>query len=242
MKQHEAVVLAMRAAGGYATLGQLNRAALQIPGCEWKTRTPFASIRRIVQQRPEFWKIRPGLWALKSEEERIRAELALDNAAPAARVEEFNHSYYQGLLVELGNLRRFETFVPRQDANRKYLHLKLAEVATLPRFPEFTYPHILRHGQTVDVAWFNKRGLPTDFFEVEHSTDIQNSLLKFVEFQDFRIRFTIVADEARRREYEDKLCRAAFKPIAPLVNFLDYEKLSRLHEKESELSELSQMR
>ncbi len=236
MKQHQAVEQAMREAGGYATLGHLNQAVLKIPGCAWGTKTPFASIRRIVQQRPEFFKIRPGLWALKSHEARIRSELSLEASAPKAQVEQFNHTYYQGLLVELGNLRSFETFVPRQDGNRKYLQRRLGQVATLERFPEFTYPHILRHGQTVDVSWFNERELPRAFFEVEHSTDIQNSLLKFMEFQDFRVQFIIVADEARKREYVDKLGRAAFKPIVHLVEFWNYDKLSRLHEKESELS------
>jgi hypothetical protein len=47
--------------------------------------------------------------------------------------------------------------------------------------------------------------MPNHFYEVEHSTDIQNSLLKFAELQDFNSRFTIVADIVRKREYEAKL-------------------------------------
>ena len=55
MKQHEAVIEVMRANGGYATLGLLYKEALRIPGVEWKTKTPFASMRRIVQKSDLFF-------------------------------------------------------------------------------------------------------------------------------------------------------------------------------------------
>lgn len=49
MKQNEAVILTLEKLGGVATLGQLNQEVFKIKECEWKTKTPFASIRRIVQ-------------------------------------------------------------------------------------------------------------------------------------------------------------------------------------------------
>lgn len=60
---------------------------------------------------------------------------------------------------------------------------------------------------------------------------MQNSLLKFLEFQDFRIKFRIVADAARFKEYQDKLNKTAFVPIRSRVEFVDYEALSNLHTK-----------
>lgn len=232
MKQHEAVVQAMRQNGGYATLGHLYQTVLKIPSCHWGTKTPFASIRRIVQQHPDlFFKVRPGLWALTSERQRILQQFAVTEDASPSKVEEFNHTYYQGLIVEIGNLRHYQTFVPNQDKNKPFLSHKLADVSTLQHFYEFTYDHLLKRARTVDVTWFNERKLPNGFFEVEHSTDIQNSLLKFLEFQDFRIRFCIVADAARRAEFEAKLAYSAFAPIRSEVKFLDYETLSELHSK-----------
>lgn len=50
MKQYEAVIETLDKLGGVATLGELNREVFKISDCEWKTKTPFASIRRIVQQ------------------------------------------------------------------------------------------------------------------------------------------------------------------------------------------------
>lgn len=232
MKQHEAVVEAMRRNGGFATLGYLYRTALKIPNCHWGTKTPFASIRRIVQQHPQlFFKIKPGLWALTAQRELVLEKLALNEAFEATRGEEFNHSYYQGLLVEIGNLRKYETFIPHQDKNRLFLSRKLSEVATLKQFYDFTYDQLLKRARTVDVSWFNQRKLPQAFFEVEHSTDMHNSLLKFLDFQDFRVNFYIVADAARRREFQSKISSHSFSPISDMVKFLDYEKLADMHSK-----------
>ncbi|HWT02185.1 MAG TPA: hypothetical protein VN256_18180 [Pyrinomonadaceae bacterium] len=227
MKQHEAVLEAMRQNGGYATLGHLYRTVLKIPGCHWGTKTPFASIRRIVQIYPNlFFKIKPGLWALTSEREAV-----LEKLASGAGAEVFNHSYYQGLIVEIGNLKNYETFVPYQDKNKLFLSRKLAEVSTLREFHNFTYDSLLRRAKTVDVSWFNQRRLPKAFFEVEHSTGMHNSLLKFLDFEDFRINFFIVADSARKREFESKIASATFSPIRHAIKFLDYDTLADTHSK-----------
>ena len=43
------------------------------------------------------------------------------------------------------------------------------------------------------------------FYEVEHTTDIKNSLSKFYELQDFFAGFFIVASSERETEYNDKI-------------------------------------
>lgn len=83
MKQYEAVIQAMKEHGGYATLGYLNQHALKVPGCQWGTKTPFASIRRIVLEHPAFFRIKPGLWALEEYRDAILQQFSLDaKAAP----------------------------------------------------------------------------------------------------------------------------------------------------------------
>jgi hypothetical protein len=234
VRQYEAVIQAMYESGGYATLGQLYRTATKIPGCHWGTKTPFASIRRIVQQYPEhFFKIRPGLWALVSQREAVLEKLSLDDAG-SPRAEAFSHSFYQGLLVEIGNLKSYDTFVPHQDKNKPFLERRLSDVSTLKEFYGFTYDSLLRRARTVDVSWFNRRKLPKAFFEVEHSTDMLNSLHKFLEFEDFRINFFIVADGGRRREFEGKISSPTFSPIREVTRFLDYDSLADWHTKLSE--------
>ena len=55
--------------------------------------------------------------------------------------------------------------------------------------------------------------MPHSFFEIEHSTDIQNSLLKFNDLQDFYVRMAIVADAKRKPEFEAKLAFHAFDEL-----------------------------
>ena len=243
MKQADAVYQAIKQQGGVSTLGTLYHTAMRVPDCEWKTKTPFASVRRIVQEDDRFFKIKPGLWALEENRSLILKQFAIAPENTVIEKDAFNHTYYQGLLAELGNLKKFETYIPSQDKNKLFLNQKLAEVASLEKFHKFTYDKILRRGRTIDVVWFNKRKFPDTYFEVEHSTDFQNSLLKFTEFQDFRIKFVIVADKVRKSEFESKLAQSAFEPIRCHVQFLDYEKLVDWHTKtivaESPIQELN---
>ena len=78
--------------------------------------------------------------------------------------------------------------------------------------------------------------MPSALFEVESQRDIQNSLLKFVELQDFNANFFIVADEIRKSEYIGKLALSAFTTIKARVQFMDYDKLSDWHTKTFEIA------
>jgi hypothetical protein len=238
MKQHEAVIKIMEENGGFATLGYLYQNVLKNPNCEWKTKTPFASIRRIVQDGRFFFKIKPGLWALKDHKDEVLKQLSIDERSPSKQKEEFNHTYYQGLLTEIGNIKGYTTFVPNQDKNKMFLNKPLKEIAYLEEIYPFTYPELLQKAKTIDVIWFNERKFPSFLFEVEHTTAIYNSLLKFVELQDFNSKFRIVGLKNRENEYNQKIKAAAFKDIQLRTSFIDYENISKLHMKSYELYEI----
>lgn len=237
MKQYKEVINIMDKNGGFATLAFLYR-SVNVEG--WKTKTPFASIRRIVQDGRYFFKIKPGLWALNSHKDLVLKNFSIDGKSSEQKKDEFNHSYFQGLLVEVGNLEGYETFIPNQDKNKMYLVKPLKEYSTVNEFYNFTYEHIIKKVNTIDVCWFNKRGFPSSVFEVEHSTDIQNSLLKFLYLQDFNTHFNIVADKAREREFKSKLASYAFDSIRDRVKFIEYNSLSSYHSKLFEISTLRQ--
>ncbi|HZT43031.1 MAG TPA: hypothetical protein VFA07_12760 [Chthonomonadaceae bacterium] len=112
MKQYEAVIQVMKENGGYATLGYLNQHAIKVPGSQWGTKTPFASIRKIVQIKPAFFRIKPGLWGLVEYKDALLKKFSLDTTAAPEKQEEFNHTYYQGLLIEIGNYKGYKTWVP----------------------------------------------------------------------------------------------------------------------------------
>ncbi len=78
--------------------------------------------------------------------------------------------------------------------------------------------------------------MPDSFFEVEHSTNIFNSLLKFAELRDFYANFYIVADNFREREFLNKSSFSTFKEMSPRIKFLDYRTVSSWNAKVHELS------
>ena len=167
MKQYEAVIQTLERLGGVATLGQLNQEVFKIKDCEWKTNTPFASIRRIVQENENIYKIKPGLWALKSYQKELEQKgiiVETEKNKNSKEILEFNHSYYQGLLVSIGNIKRFGTFVPNQDKNRMFLNDKLGELRTVQELPKFSFDNFVARSSTIDVIWFNDRNMPDSFF------------------------------------------------------------------------------
>ena len=168
MYQYEAVIEVMKENGGYATLGYLYQHALKVPGCKWGTKTPYASIRRIVQDGRFFFKIKPGLWALNSRKETVLQLFEIAEDSPEYKKQEFDHSYYQGLIVEIGNYMGFTTFIPNQDKYKMYLSSPLSFYTTLDHFYNFTYDSVVRRAITIDVTWFNMRHYPHAFIEIEH--------------------------------------------------------------------------
>ena len=224
--QTQQVIDTLRRQGGYATLGNLYH---MVDTSTWATKTPNESIRRIVQQSPDIFKIQPGLWALEECRDEVMRRFELKPGNKKSE-EVFTHGYYQGLLVEIGKFRRMTTYVPAQDQNRLFIDKKLGEITDTTELPDFTYDELKRRARTVDVIWFNERHMPSDFYEVEHTTDIKNSLSKFYELQDFNSGFFIVADASRKKEYEDKLHVSMFSSIEKRVKFLNYSQVVDLYE------------
>lgn len=116
MNQKDYVIDAMQQNGGYATFQQLNQ---RIDFSSWGTKTPYASVRRIVQTNKEFFRIAAGLWGLSENKKEILKKLDICETDKTS-VESFTHGYIQGIISEIGNLRGLSTYVPPQDKNRSF--------------------------------------------------------------------------------------------------------------------------
>ncbi len=241
MTQPQAVIETIEMLGGVATLNQINQNIFKIEDCKWGTKTPFASIRRIVRHTNGIYRIKPGLYALESNRKQLENNgivVQTEQNQDSEIVKVFNHAYYQGLLLEMGKMRHFNTFVPDQDKNKLFLNQStLGEIRTLDTIPQYTYSSLVKRSSTIDVIWFNNRQMPHSFFEIEHSTDIQNSLLKFNDLQDLYVRMVIVADEKRRKEFLAKMEYVAFADLKTndRVHFLNYDSLDKQYEREMEM-------
>ena len=155
MKQYEAVIETIERLGGVATLGELNREVFKIKDCKWNTKTPFASIRCIVQTTNGIYKIRPGLYGLEKYRKQIEERgmvVETDKNKNAEDVTLFNHSYYQGILLIIGKYHNMQTFIPKQDKNKKFYNGKrLQELSALSEQPPYSYPQFTKRSATIDA-------------------------------------------------------------------------------------------
>ena len=84
--------------------------------------------------------------------------------------EESVHTIVQGRLLEIGNIRGYQTYCPNK--SKKFNGKQLVDIATLKTCPslQFSQYNLLRQ---IDVLWFRERGqnyIPEYGFEVEIST------------------------------------------------------------------------
>ena len=223
------VVSALQQLGGIATLSQLNRHLLAPGGAatQWATKTPEATIRRIVRNTPDrIHVLKPGLYCLQEQAAAYANDYILPQEGEVPpNVAERNHWYYQGLLLEIGNDRDYTTYVPAQDKNRSYGNQKLGEICHTTRLPNFGYQRFISRARTVDAIWFNRRDMPAELFEVEFSTDMLNSLAKFNELRDFYTQFSIVAPPHRKSHFDDRIDMDTFHEIRRRVTFISTDQI-----------------
>lgn len=130
--QEYQVVEALRKEGGFATLRRLNEI---VDFSTWKTKTPEATVRRIVQLSQQVFRIQPGLWALEECREEVLKKFKIKEGDKHSE-EQFSHGYYQGLLIEIGKYRNKKTYIPSQDKNRMFLDKHLSEVVDTYTLPQ----------------------------------------------------------------------------------------------------------
>lgn len=100
VSQEQKVIEALRNEGGYATFRRLNEV---LDFSTWRSKTPEASVRRIVQESKYIFRIQPGLWALEECRDAVLQKFDLKSGNRKSE-EQFTHGYYQGLLVKIVNV------------------------------------------------------------------------------------------------------------------------------------------
>jgi hypothetical protein len=106
--------------------------------------------------------------------------------------------------------------------------------------PEFTYKEITNVISKSDVIWFSKSKLafPKFIFEVEASTDFTNSMHKMYQVIDFDSRFYLIAPEARKQIFLNRIQREPFNSIKTKFTFRSFEDVANLYYKSVEQNEL----
>lgn len=191
--------------------------------------TPHKTINERVQRDDNFVKLKAGLYGLKNHLDKLPDEYNPNVKKTKEEENIITHSYIQGMLIEIGNLNGFKTFSP--DKSGLFVNKRLGEIITQPDIPKFTFESILQSSKYIDVIWFNERQFPNSIFEVENSTNFRNSLVKFVELQDFVTTMTLIApkETSKTNKFNQEIEKSAFASIKNRVKFYDYEYIEKLY-------------
>ena len=222
--QGDQVVNAIKKLGGIATPLELYSA---VNTSKWGARSPDATIRRIVQTDERIYKIKRGLYCLNEQHKSFKKKYNERSSVPKKQI--YNHSYCQGLLLEIGKRQGYKTYVPQNDRSRQFLARPprsgktLGQLASFNKPIKFGYEKIMKDARTVDVIYFNERNMPCEFYEVEMTHNIDRSLNKFHELQDFNANFYIIGPKRLERNFNNKISKSMYTDIQKRVKFLSIE-------------------
>ena len=150
------------------------------------------------------------------------------------------HSYMEGLLVQLGNYEKYDTYCADPTANFQP-NVPINHLTTVNDFPEFSYPTINSIAKRIDVIWFTKEGykFPRKVIEVVDSIGtLGDSLNRMYQLKEFYADFVVVTPEQfvdkvkrslNREPYLVHQKRFSVRPYDDVVNYynkrLEVEKL-----------------
>lgn len=147
------------------------------------------------------------------------------------------HGQAQKMLVELGKLLGYDTYVPPEDYNKKVNGETLGKLATLKDIPPFATPKAIETAKHIDVIWFDEE-YPRYCFEVEDSTDVIKGLLRLYQIRHIHMTPVIVGPASKRSKFEREVDRDPFHKIKNRYRFISYEELKELFEAGKKFFEL----
>ncbi len=150
-------------------------------------------------------------------------------------VEESLHSVLQGRLIEIGNIRGFQTYCP--DKSKKFNDKKLDELTTLKSCPQLQFSdyNLLRQ---IDVIWFKPKGtnfIPEYAFEVELSTGVWSGVGRMATLMDYKnVPLYVIANDSKKF----KQVMSSFSEYHDRYKFVSNELIGDLYSAEINLKEL----
>lgn len=150
-------------------------------------------------------------------------------------VENSLHALLQGRLIEIGNIRGFETYCPNK--SWKFNDVKLEDLITLKTCPQLQFSdyNLLRQ---IDVLWFRTKGthfIPEYAFEVEISTGVWSGVGRMATLMDYsNVGLYVISNDSKK--YKQVL--SSHYENANRYHFVANENLGDLYATEKNLKEL----
>ena len=227
----EVVREALLRLGGQGHLSEINQEVEGHPKTDTNP-TWRDTIRRVVRQYKIFEPVPPersGIYKLV-EEVPIKVEHQTFTEEP-----EIDHGIAQGMLVTLGKVYGYETFVPLRDQTiRKFQEKPLRSLVTVADCSEiFKGPNVAKIRE-IDVLWFDEDdyGLfPKYAFEVEETTGVKSGLDRLLKIpQRFVVQFYIIAPSKKEEElYNRYVNQTPFRRFKEKYTFKYYKELEEFY-------------
>lgn len=142
------------------------------------------------------------------------------------------HSFIEGICLELGNFKDFETYTADPSAVFRD-NIKLGNLTSLKKLPEFTYPEIVSEAKKIDVVWLNKKGFrfPQKVFEiVDSASTLTGAFNRSLQLLNFRTEYYIIAPEKHKAKFDKKIQLAPYNSNAEKFKFVNYNQIIKLYE------------
>lgn len=192
------------------------------------------TIRRVVRQYKIFQAVPPersGVYRLAETE--TPAQPASQDLG--SEDTEINHGIAQGMLVALGRIYGYETFVPAHDQTaRVFQERKLGELITVKDCTDLFHGPNLSKIREIDALWFDEDdyGLfPVYAFEVEHTTRVRDGLDRLLKIpRRFPVHLFVIGPGEEERNLFDRLInQTPFRSHSARCAFRLYSQLQAIY-------------
>lgn len=186
---------------------------------------------REIRNEKSFKKIGLALFALKDyKEEKI------PNKTDKVRM----HSYIEGICIELGNFKNYDTYTADPSAIFKD-NINLLNLISTPNLPDFTYKPIVEEAKRIDVIWLNKKGFqfPQKIFEVVDSIGTMTGAFnRSLQLLNFKTEYFIIAPQKHKTKFEKHLSLEPYNKNFAKFKFINYESIIELYENVSRVHKI----
>ena len=152
------------------------------------------------------------------------------------------HSYIEGLIVELGNYEKFDTYCA-DPSNEYQENITINQITTIKDFPKFTYPDIIKIAKRIDVIWFNKEGdkFPKKIIEVvDNIGTLGESLNRMYQLKEYNTQFLILHPKEHKEKIKNRLEREPYSILKKQDRFvvINYDEVINVYNKQVELEKI----
>jgi hypothetical protein len=150
------------------------------------------------------------------------------------------HSYIEGICLEIGNFKNFQTYTADPSASYRD-NLNLLNIASMNEIPQFSYNEVVQESRRMDVIWFNPKGLlfPQKVFEVVDSLGTLNGAFnRCLQLKNFRTEFFIVAPEQHRNKFNQTINLESYKESIDRFKFINYDEIIELYDNAARVNKI----